>query len=155
MTSQTPTLHSLDIVKRYCEVGIPRSMKGDRAGVREFLSESFVQHTSTHHMDGMHSADDRAASIEEAMKAIPDLRFSVQRYVADGDFVVTHWQLEGTHTGRHKHRHSEDHLEGTDADVDIGGMTMYRVEHDKIAEAWSYDSHLDFLIESGALKLKK
>ena len=155
MTTQTQTAHSLDIVKRYCEVGIPRTMKGDRSSMHDFLAENFVQHTSTHHTEGKHDAAARAASIEEAMKAIPNLRYTVLRYVADGDYVVAHWQLEGTHTGRHKHRHSDDHLEGTDADVDIGGMTMYRVAHGKIAEAWSYDSHLDFLIESGALKLKK
>jgi predicted ester cyclase len=155
MATQTETAQSLNVVKRYCEVGIPRTMAGDRAGARESLTDRFVQHTSTHHVDGKHDADGRAASIEEAMKAIPDLRYSVKRYVADGDYVVTHWQLEGTYSGRHKHRHADEHVEGTSADVDISGMTMYRVERGKVAEAWSYDSHLDFLIESGALKVVK
>jgi predicted ester cyclase len=147
------TARSRELVQRYCETGIPRTMKGDRAAAREFLADHFVQHTSTHSAQGKHGVDDRSASIEEAVKAIPDLRFSVQRYLADGDCVATHWKLDGTHTGRHKHRHADEHLEGTATPVDIQGITIYRVQDEKIAEAWSYDSHLDFLIEAGALKI--
>lgn len=155
MPTPTQTEQSLDIVKRYNEIGIPRAMKGDRAASHEFLADHFVQHTSTHHVQGKHDREGRAASIEEAVKAIPDLRFSVQRYVADGAYVVAHWQIEGTYTGRHKHRHHDDHVEGTAAEVDIQGMTMYHVEHGKITETWGFDSHLDFLIEVGALRVSK
>ena len=33
------------------------------------------------------------------MKMIPDLKYVVDRYVAEGDYVVGRWEGGGTHTG--------------------------------------------------------
>ena len=151
MASQTE--QSRDVVKRYAEVGIPRVLAGDRDAAHEYLADHYVQHTSSHHKPGKQSRDDMKDSIEEAVKAIPNLRFTVDRYIADGDHVATHWRIAGTHSGRHKHRHADEHLTGTCADVEIHGMTLYRVEHGTIVESWGYDTHLDALIELGALKI--
>ena len=119
----TQAQQNKDLVRRYCVHGIRQALRGNLGAVHDYLADHYVQHTASHTQHGRHGIDDHKASIEEAVKAIPDLCFAVDRYVAEGDYVVTHWRIEGTHTGRHKHRHSDDHLEGTDADVDIGGMT--------------------------------
>jgi predicted ester cyclase len=149
------TEENRDLVKRYCEVGIQELLKGNRDHMHDYVADHFVQHTSSHDQHGKKGREDYKVSMEEAQRAIPDLRFSVERYVADGDYVVTHWRIDGKHEGRHKHRHADEHLEGTGADADIRGMTMYRVENGKIAESWMYDTHLDFLIEAGALKISR
>ena len=84
---------------------------------------------------------------------IPDLTYKVHRLVAEGDIVVAHWRLSGRHAGHHKHRLADDHLAPTHTDIEVEGITIYRVEDGKIAEMWSHDDHLDALIAAGTLKV--
>ncbi|HEU0167406.1 MAG TPA: ester cyclase [Chloroflexota bacterium] len=144
---------SKDLVKRYCEEALPRALKGDRSALHSYLTDDFVQHTAAHHEAGKVDRERHQGSIEEGMKMVPDGKYVVDRYLAEGDYVLTQWHVEGTHSGRHKHRHAEQHVEPTNAVVDIEGMTLYRLTNDKIAECWVYDTHIDFLIRAGALKL--
>jgi len=142
-----------DLIRRYCEEALPRAAKGDRSALHAYLADGYVQHTAAHHEAGKVDRERHQAGLEEAMKMIPDLKYVVDRYVAEGDYVVTHWHIEGTHAGRHQHRHSRQHVDPTHAPVEIEGMTLYRVTDGKIAESWLYDTHVDFLITAGALKV--
>ena len=149
----TNTEQNKALVKRYSEHGIPQALQGNVDALHEYLADNFVQHTEAHHESGKQDRDGMKATMSEAVKAIPDLRFTVERLVAEGDYVVSHWTIQGTHTGRHKHRHADEHLEGTGAEADIRGMSLYRIQDGKIAEQWTYDTHLDFLIAAGAIKV--
>ena len=141
------------VVKRYWEHGVRRAIKGEAGALDEFLAANCVQHTHSHIRDGKGGADDHGDSIAETVKAIPDLQYEVQRYVAEADFVTAHWRLYGKHGGHHKHRLSDEHLAPTHADLEVNGITIYRVENGKIAEFWSHDNHLDALIVAGAIKV--
>ncbi|MBV8085643.1 MAG: ester cyclase [Chloroflexi bacterium] len=142
-----------DLVRRYCEEALPRALRGDRSALHDYLTSDFVQHTAAHHEAGKVDRERHQDLIEEGLKMVPDGKYVVDRYLADGEHVATHWHIEGTHSGRHRHRHAQQHIEPTHKAVDMEGMTLYRVVDGKIAECWVYDTHIDFLISAGALKL--
>jgi steroid delta-isomerase-like uncharacterized protein len=62
--------------------------------------------------------------------AFPDLRFTLEEQVVEGDRVVTRWTARGTHSGP---------LQGippTGKVVEVTGMTLSRVVEGKMTEAW-------------------
>ena len=68
-------------------------------------------------------------------EAFPDLNVTLEDVIAEGDKVVTRWTIRGTHQGE---------LMGiapTEEQIALKGITIHRIEADKIAEEWErYDS---------------
>lgn len=62
--------------------------------------------------------------------AFPDLNIKIDHMVAEGDFVTTRYRVSGTHQAPFLG------VAPTHRFATIEGMTMYRIEHDRIAEAW-------------------
>jgi steroid delta-isomerase-like uncharacterized protein len=63
--------------------------------------------------------------------ALPDLEFTVDQQVAEGDRVVTAWTATGTHTG------DLMGVEGTGRRVTIAGVDIERFDNGKIVEVWA------------------
>ena len=64
--------------------------------------------------------------------AIPDLEFIIQDQFGDGDRIATRWLARGTHRGQ---------LMGvapTGRRVQAGGITISRLEGDRLAENWVF-----------------
>ena len=68
--------------------------------------------------------------------AFPDIHIEVVRTVSEGDMVVAHCRVTGTHRGQGLG------IGPTDRGIDIWGMGMARVVDGKIAEGWN---SFDFL----------
>jgi predicted ester cyclase len=65
--------------------------------LREVLSDDFVNHRTP---GGVDSGADGLAVIVRALRAgFPDLRFTVEREIVDGDWVAQVAWVEGTHAG--------------------------------------------------------
>lgn len=75
-----------------------------------------------------------AAIITMFRQAFPDLRFTIEDQVAEGDKVVTRYTFRGTQQGE---------LMGippTGKQVSIGGISIYRITDGKMQQAWiEYD----------------
>ncbi|HEU5379461.1 MAG TPA: ester cyclase [Ktedonobacteraceae bacterium] len=75
-----------------------------------------------------------AAIITMFRQAFPDLRFTIEDQVAEGDRVVTRYTFRGTQQGE---------LMGippTGKQVSIGGISIYRISDGKMQQAWiEYD----------------
>ncbi len=67
--------------------------------------------------------------------AFPDMQFTIEDVIAEGDEVVVRWTFRGTHQGE---------LMGTppiNNQVTVTGMSIERVSGDKIVETWdNYDA---------------
>jgi predicted SnoaL-like aldol condensation-catalyzing enzyme len=63
--------------------------------------------------------------------AIPDLKVTVERTVADKDMVAVHWRATGLNTV------AVGELPGKGDRLGIEGMTMFRFAAGRIAEEWS------------------
>ncbi len=64
--------------------------------------------------------------------AFPDLRFTIEDQIAEGDRVVTRWVGRGTHEGD---------LMGASATgktTEIGGVGIDRIDNGQVVEAWGY-----------------
>jgi steroid delta-isomerase-like uncharacterized protein len=98
-----------------------------------------------------HEPDADVQGIEEAkqyystyLSAFPDISFSVEDVVADGDKVVTRWTVRGTHQGE-----VEDFGPPTGRRIEQEGITIHRIEDGKIVEEWERYNLLGFLQQLG------
>ncbi len=90
-----------------------------------------------------HNPEGDIQGIEEAKQfatmfttAFPDMSATVEDVVAEGDKVVTRVTIRGTHQGE-----VEEFGPPTGRQVEVRGITIHRIEGDKIAEEWnSYDN---------------
>ncbi len=81
--------------------------------------------------------------VEEWLTGFPDLRFTVEQMIAEGDQVVTRSVMRGTHTGTWLG------LAPTGKRVSIRMMVMQRIENGKIAEDWVLVESLGLLQQLG------
>jgi predicted ester cyclase len=78
--------------------------------------------------------------------AFPDLHFTVEAQIAEGDMVVTRWTARGTHRGKFQSVPATGRkirLAGTDIDRIIGG---------KVVECWAHVDELGLMRQLGAIE---
>ena len=73
--------------------------------------------------------------------AFPDLTVSDYSTVAQGDIVAVRWSARGTSTGNFLM------LPPTGEVVEYSGVSMYRIEDDKIAEIWDTRNTLGIMLQ--------
>ena len=81
----------------------------------------------------------------EFLRAFPDLRFSIEDQVAEGDMVATRWTSSATHEGE---------LMGiapTGNRTGVSGVTVSRVSGGKIVEDWNNWDALGLMRQIGAI----
>ena len=100
--------------------------------IDEMYAPDFVWHEPDQVIQGSEEAKQFVSTFFEAF---PDLNVTVEDEIAEGDKVVTRWTIRGTHQGE---------LMGmapTEEQIELKGITIHRIEGDKIAEEWErYDS---------------
>jgi steroid delta-isomerase-like uncharacterized protein len=105
----------------------------------ESHSADFVAHGSDHDYI---LAEDMAAAREERA-ALPDMKMSVNRMVAEGDLVAVHWTAWGTNT------QAGMGLPATGKKIKVSGITIFRFKAGKISEEWSAWNELAVLKQAG------
>jgi len=94
----------------------------------EIYAPDFVNH-------GLHRdvslAEDQAAARAE-VTAFPDLHITIDRLIAEGDFVTVIWTFRGTHTA-----FGYGWLPPTGAKVELRGITVWRVINGRIQDEWT------------------
>lgn len=101
-------------------------------GKFEVANEIYAPDFQNH---GIHRSVDLATdqdAVHAEKKAFPDLRMSVQDMVAEGDQVAVLWTFQGTHTGS-----GYAGLPPTGTNVEIRGITIWRIVNGRITEEWS------------------
>ena len=79
------------------------------------------------------------------LQAFPDLRFTVEDQIAEGDKVVTRWTSSATHKGE---------LMGvapTGNRTRVSGVTISRISGGKLAEEWNNWDTLGLMRQIGAI----
>lgn len=77
--------------------------------------------------------------------AYPDLRFTVQDVIAEGDRVVGRWTAQGTHKG------SFMGVPPTERTIQMNGIDLLRVVNGRIAEIWHREDELGLLQQLGVM----
>lgn len=92
-----------------------------------------------------HGPEGAKEFISRLRAAFPDVSYTIEHMVADGDLVSTRWTMRGTHEGAFMG------LEPTGRQVTVEGITFQRFDGGRIAEGWTQMDAVGLLRQVGAL----
>lgn len=113
--------------------------------VDEIFSPEYVGHDPTAQPPEVHGPEGFKQQTAGYRSVFPDLRFTIESLVAEGDEVVSRWTARGTHRG------SMTGEEPTGHDIEVSGFGSWRIEDGKVAEHWGVIDLLRLLQGIGAL----
>ena len=101
----------------------------DKAAVGDYVADNFLYHEagSTSSALGVRGA---AFLADYLHRAFPDLAYTTDEIVAEGDSVVVRWTAAGTQSGAY------GLVAPTGAKVSWSGITMFKIADGKVSEAW-------------------
>jgi steroid delta-isomerase-like uncharacterized protein len=120
--------------------------QGNYAAMDEIVASDFHVHGSTPQAD-THGREPAAQFFMMLRQAFPDLQFTVEDMVAEGDLVVTRWVARGTHKGEFQG------IPPTGKQVTFHGIDVDRIADGKVAECWPGIDQLSLLQQLGAIPL--
>jgi steroid delta-isomerase-like uncharacterized protein len=97
----------------------------DRLG--EIYGPNFVSHGAS----ADHTLEQDSAATRSWRAALPDLKVTIERTVADKDLVAVHWKVIGTNTV------AAGGMPGNGARIGIEGMSFFRFSSGRIVEEWT------------------
>jgi len=117
--------------------------RGDLGVVDEVAASGLVIHAASQDIRGTEGAKQYVA----AMRAgFPDLHFTIEDQIAEGDMVVTRWTARGTHAGEFQG------VPATGRDVRIAGTDIDRIVGGKVAECWAHVDELGLMRQLGVVE---
>jgi predicted ester cyclase len=105
----------------------------------QILAKDFVNHGTTKDL----GFDQNLADVQGWRAAFPDLGVTVEREIAEGDFVTVLWKGGGTNTG------SGNGLNATGKKAEGRGISIFRVVDGRVKEEWTEYSQLLILRQLG------
>lgn len=75
----------------------------------------------------------------------PDIKFTVEHIVADGDLVVVHWTWKGTNTAAFRGYPASNNP------VSNEGMVIYQMKDGKAVRSWIQSDRLGALVQIGVV----
>ena len=79
------------------------------------------------------------------LRAFPDMKITIEREIADGDYVVQHLLATGTNTGEF------NGMPATDKHIKVTGVMTTKIKDGKVIEAWSLFDDLGLLQQLGVV----
>lgn len=101
----------------------------DLKAIQDFFDPKCILHSSLGEFSGVDSMEKIA---QAWLKGFPDLFVENIAIISEKDLVVIHWKAKGTHLGEFKG------IAPTKKPISYSGVTIYRIEHQKIVEYWAY-----------------
>ena len=108
----------------------------------EFSASNIVNHTPTGTIQGTEAYKQYLSAY---ITAFPDLRFTIESQLADGDFSAVHWTARGTHQGMLAG------IPATGKSATTPGVTLLRRANGKVVESWIYFDNLALLQQLGVI----
>jgi steroid delta-isomerase-like uncharacterized protein len=113
---------------------------GDIDRVLDLLGEGYKSHGF-----GGGGADNLRQSLEGFRAAFPDVVFTVDDTVTEGDKVAVKTTFRGTHLGPFAG------VPASGRSIEVGGCDVFRVRDGKIVEAWWLGDSGSMLMQIGAI----
>lgn len=125
--SQDAAAGTADNVRTAKRVFLEAMAQGRFDRLDEIYGPNFVAHGAS----ANYTLEQDNASTMSWRAAMPDLKVTVERTVADGNLVAVHWNAVGTNTV------AAGGMPGKGDRVGIEGMTFFRFASGRIVEEWS------------------
>lgn len=132
---------SIDLVRRFND-DVFNGRDYDRAG--EYQAENYVQHGPWTGVD-LHGSGEAMETLRGFHTAFPDLNGTVEFAFSDDDdrFVCSVYTYRGTHDGEFMG------LAPTGIECKVRGVTINRIEDDRIVESWPQVDMLGLMQQLG------
>jgi len=130
------------VVRRYIEE-VANTGNVDR--LAEFISREYVEvHRGTRYLCGLEGVRKHVLDVRQTY---PDLHLTIDRQIAEGDWVVTQVTARGTHRG------SWLGMKPTGKGVEITAVNVDRVVGGRIVEHGGAANSLEALLDIGAVRV--
>ncbi|MDQ3864382.1 MAG: ester cyclase [Actinomycetota bacterium] len=114
--------------------------------VDEVLDSDFVCYDPNSESGEIRGADTMKGEIEYFRQAVPDLTYTVEDQLAEGDKVVTRWKASGTHQGEFFG------VPGSGKRIEMTGINIDRFdESGRVVEEWPEYDLLGAMRQMGAI----
>jgi steroid delta-isomerase-like uncharacterized protein len=117
---------------------------GNLVAIDEFVAGDFVAHGSTLGGD-IHGPEGARRFFAALRDAFPDIRFTIEDQIAEGDRVVTRWTARATHTGTFLG------VPPTGRPIRITATDVDRIANGKVVECWSQMDDLGLMQQLGVV----
>ena len=118
--------------------------KGNWEVIDEFIAPAYVGFDPSL-PESIRGPDGFKANIEMYLDAFTGAHITVDDQIAEGDKVASRWTGRGTHTGE---------IQGiapTGKEITVTGLTISRLDGEKIVEEWTTWDTLGMLVQLGAV----
>jgi predicted ester cyclase len=119
--------------------------KGNLAAAEEYFGLDFVNHAGP--PDWPRGPESIRRTVTMLRTAFPDLRFTIEKVIVEGETIAARWTARGTHQGTLQGPVGS--LPATDRPVAFKGITMGRVVDGKAGESWVIMDQLGLLRQVG------
>ncbi len=120
--------------------------QGHVAVFDELNASNFIYHDPG--VPGVRTTEDYKRWVTETLKAFPDLHFTMEDLVAEGDQVAVRWTFRGTHTGALV---TPMPLPATGKQVTGSGIAIGRFAGGKVLEIWNQGDTMGFMQQLGVI----
>jgi predicted ester cyclase len=132
------------LVRRYTDEVVNT---GKVEGIASFIGPDYVEvHNNVRHDVGIEGAKEHVLGVR---RTYPDLHVTIERQIAEGEWVVSCITARGTHQG------SWLGIEPTGKKIEITGVNVDRVVDGRIVEHGGAANLLEPLLEIGAVRVVK
>lgn len=110
--------------------------------VDDVASSNLIIHARSHDVHGRAGARQYVTTLREGF---PDIHFTVEDQIAEGDKVVTRWTARGTHKGDFQG------IPASGKAVRIAGAEIDRLIDGKVVECWNHIDELGLMQQLGVV----
>ena len=118
--------------------------RGNYAVIDEFVASDFIVHASAL-ADEIHGPEGATHFYTTLREAFPDIHFTIEDQVAEGDRVVTRWAARATHNGNFQG------IPATGKQATLTGIDIDRIVNGKVVECWPNVDELGLLQQLGVI----
>ena len=118
--------------------------QGNLNQIEEFFSADFVDHEAPlPGMEGLEGIEVLRQFVKVSRDAFPDLQFTAEDMIAEGDKVAARYTMRGTHQGEFMG------VAPTGNQIEVTGIDIVRFEGGKMVEHWANSDELGMMQQLG------
>jgi predicted ester cyclase len=135
------------LVRDFIDNHLMPMVRGEEHDMGAYLAPDVTYHTAwitpqDDHTDTLYA---EGAALGSTFR---DIELRVDRMVAEDDLVTAHWSASVHHHGTFPHAAGD--IEPTSRQMEVGGLSLYRLRDGRIIDIWVYSNVWD-AVRSGAL----
>ena len=118
--------------------------QGNLDQIEEFFSADFVDHEAPPPgMEGLEGIEVLRQFVKVSRDAFPDLQFTAEDMIVEGDKVAARYTMRGTHQGEFLG------VAPTGKQIEVTGIDIVRFEGGKMVEHWANSDELGMMQQLG------